>query len=147
MRKDIYVIPSTDVYGNATNTPYYTSSPNRSFSPSDGLFPSCADPQPRTNCIRPDTATGIVFAATNAAFEQVKKIRADKTYKPVVYTIGLGQYVDPQFMMDLANDPASSIKTNIDSNSPMGQYVAAPTAAQLSAAFQQIASQVLRISQ
>ncbi|MBV9307541.1 MAG: VWA domain-containing protein [Acidobacteriaceae bacterium] len=135
VRKDIYVIPNQDVNGNATNTNY------RPLSQPDGLFSSCAS---QAGCIRPDTATGVVNASLNAAYEQVKAIRRDKTLNPIIYSIGLGQYIDTGFMQDVANDSAAP---NHDPTSPTGQYVYAPTPSQLSSAFQQIASQVLRISQ
>ena len=134
VRKDIDIIPAQDASGNLTNTTY------RLLSSPDGLFSSGS----YATMIRPDTATGVVNASTNAAYEQVKKIRADTTYKPIIYSIGLGQYIDDNFMRDVANDPAAP---NYDPTSPIGQYIKAPTASQLSAAFQQVGSQVLRISQ
>ncbi len=135
VRNDIQTVPDQDVFGNLTNTGYRSLT-----SPAYGLFSS----GPYATKIRPDTAQGVVNASMNAAFEQVKQIRADNTYKPIIYTIGLGQYIDDNFMRDVANDKSAP---NYDATRPVGQYVKAPTASQLSSAFQQIASQVLRISQ
>ena len=131
VRFDIDFVPDHDIYGNATNT---------SFRPPD-LFPAGSTYMGQ---IRPDTPAGVVNAALNAAYEQAKKIHNDTVYNPVVYSIGLGSYVDTDFMREVANDPQAIYH---DPARPSGFYVYAPSASQLSSAFQQIASQVLRISQ
>jgi hypothetical protein len=48
------------------------------------------------------------------------------------------------FLERVANDPRSNI---YDSSRPTGSFVFSPDATQLAAAFQQVASQVLRLSQ
>ncbi len=140
VRKDIQAIPKADIFGNSTSTSY------RPLTVANfGLFPN--NHYSTDGFIRPDTPAGVVNAALNAAFEQVKTIRRDN-YKITIYSIGLGgysgqQYIDTGFMQDVANDPNAP---NYDPSSPSGQYIYAPSASQLSSAFQQIASQVLRIS-
>jgi hypothetical protein len=62
------------------------------------------------------------------------------------YTIGLGNTpsgVDNELLQRIANDPNAS---NYNSAKPIGEYVFAPTTAQLNQAFSKIASQVLSLS-
>jgi len=63
----------------------------------------------------------------------------------VVYSIGLGDKISEAFLQQVANDPASS---TFNPNEPVGQAVFAPTASDLNAVFQSIASEILlRLSQ
>jgi hypothetical protein len=65
----------------------------------------------------------------------------------VIYCIGLGgtsaEPLDDEFLQRVANDPASPI---YNSNLPTGMYVYAPSAAQLTDAFNKVASEILRLS-
>jgi len=138
VRQDVDFIPSTDSYQNPTNT---------SFRPltvgNYGLFPSSNNNY--GGQIRPDTPAGVV----NAAYSQVLTIRNDPAHPEyqgniTTYSIGLGQYVDTDFMMEVANDKNALYH---DASSQSGFYIYAPTANQLDSAFRTIASQVLRLSQ
>ena len=58
----------------------------------------------------------------------------------VIYAIGLGSEINSQFLLELANDPAS---VKHDPNLPTGQAVFAPTAGELNGVFQAIATKIL----
>src|ERR1700691_94351 len=137
MRKDVAYIPAADLYLNAV-TGYL------SFASTD-LYPSG---NPYVGQIRVDTPTAVVGASVNAADNQATAIRNDPNLIPVIYSIGLGgttsQPIDATFMERLANDPRSPI---YNSAKPSGEYVYSPTATDLTGAFQQVASEILRISQ
>ncbi|MCP2937782.1 hypothetical protein NK983_34305, partial [Salmonella enterica subsp. enterica serovar Typhimurium] len=60
-----------------------------------------------------------------------------------IYTLGLGTGVDATLLRRMANDPASPI---YDSTKQIGLYAYAPNAADLSRAFAQIASEILRLT-
>jgi len=134
MTSDVAYIPAQDAYGNAT-TGYKTST----------LFPAGS---PYAGQIRPDIPTSITAASTNAADNAASRIRADTTYNIVIYSLGLGGTVteplDQDFLRRVANDPQSS---SYDSSRPAGRYYYAADITQLSAAYQAIASQILRLSQ
>ena len=87
-------------------------------------------------------------AAINAADYQAQVILNDATYKPVIYTIGLGgaqdMPIDSVLLERIANDPRSPI---YNSSLKTGMYVPAPTTSQLNQAFQLVAGQILRLSQ
>jgi hypothetical protein len=136
VRQDIAYMPSTDIYGNQTvgyttvASDYYTSGPY-------------------INQLRVDTPSAIQHASANAADNAASRIRADTTYTPVIYSIGLGGtvstgQVDPIFLNRVANTLQS---TSYNSSEPIGYYVYAPTAAELSSAFETVVSQILRLSQ
>ncbi len=131
-RNDAAYIPSQDYYGNLTDTGYQ---------PVD-YFP--ASNTHYSGQIRPDSPESIVDVAFNTADEAAKTARNDTTYNIIIYTIGLGPQVDQDFLERVANDPRGS---SYDSTKPAGEFVYAPTSSQLSAAFQQIASEVLRLGQ
>jgi Flp pilus assembly protein TadG len=57
-----------------------------------------------------------------------------------VYTIGLGNNLDQDFLKQIANDPTSPA---FDPSQPAGEFAHAPTAAQLQAVFQAIARKIL----
>jgi hypothetical protein len=123
--QDVSAIPSADIYGNGTNTGY----------------------QPVTLTAVSQTTT-IDAASINAADSAATRIRSDTNLVPVIYTIGLGGTTKwpPQaaFMQRISNDPASP---TFNPAQPAGMYVYSPTYAQLQWAFEQIASQLLRLSQ
>jgi Flp pilus assembly protein TadG len=79
----------------------------------------------------------------NAAEDAASKARKDGI---IIYTIGLGSNggVDKAFLQRVANDPAYS---SYNSAEPGGKFYYSPNASQLNAAFQSIASDILRISQ
>jgi hypothetical protein len=62
-----------------------------------------------------------------------------------IYSIGLGNTINEAYLQDIANDPSAP---TYNSAQPQGEAVFAPTATQLDAVFQTIASKVLlRLSQ
>ena len=134
MTSDVAYIPTVDDYGNST-TGYKTSI----------VFPAGS---PYAGQIRPDTPPSITAASTNAADNAAARIRADTTFNPVIYSLGLGGTVaeplDQDFLRRVANDPQSSC---YDSTRPAGHFYYAADITQLSAAYQAVASQILRLSQ
>jgi hypothetical protein len=127
-RRDIAYIPDTDAFGNNLKCCY--TSPATFTSGSYSGF------------IRPDRPRAIQDAAGNAADSLASRVRLDTTLGPVIYTIGLGS-VDATLLRRMANDPASPIH---DSTKQVGMYAYAPDATQLSRAFAQIASEILRLA-
>ena len=134
MTSDVAYIPVQDAYGNAT-TGYKTST----------LFPSGS---PYAGQIRPDIPTSITAASTNAADNAAGRIRADTKFNIVIFSLGLGgtdsEPLDLDFLRRVANDPQSS---SYDATRPAGHFYYAADVTQLSAAYQAIASQILRLSQ
>jgi Flp pilus assembly protein TadG len=141
MRNDIAYIPQQDYYGNRTANTLNPRGP-QPFRLTV-LFPQDSN-HVYGGQLRPDVPQNLVNTAFNAADNAAYSIRNDTTYNPIIYTIGLGSDVDHDFMERLANDPRAS---SYDTTKPAGRYYYTPTATQLAAIFQQIASQVLRISQ
>ncbi len=135
-RADVAYIPTTDTYGNSTV--------DSNYKPLD-YFPAGG---PYAGMIRPDMPRTVRYASFNAADSQAMTIRSDTTYSPIIYTIGLQgnepMAMDQDFMERLSNDPRAS---NYDKTRPSGTFILATNTGQLSAAFQQIASQILRLSQ
>ena len=84
------------------------------------------------------------FNRTNTTAEaQLRAIQTALDMKQngtVIYAIGLGSDINSQFLLQLANDPASAF---YDSSLPTGQAVFAPTADQLQSVFQRIATRIL----
>ncbi len=134
-RQDIKGIPTTDIHGNSTI--------DNNYLPLD-YFPVG---HPFHGYIRPDMPRDARWAAMNATDSLAQKIRQDSVYSPIVYTIGLQgnepMAIDQDWMERLANDPNAS---NRDNTKPQGKFILAGDSGQLSAAFQQIASQILRLS-
>jgi Flp pilus assembly protein TadG len=125
MKYDIARMPTLDIYGNATTAGYRS-----------------------VNLSRPDLPSQVSAAASNAADSAARRIRNDTTYKPVIYTIGLGgtssNPPDQTLLRRIANDSTSPV---YNENEPTGLFVWSPTTAQLQAAFLRIASEILRLSQ
>lgn len=132
---DVSYIPNTDSYGNAINTNY------QPVTYYDGNGDVSLDP------------TSVMNASVNAADSMGYRIRTGAALSGVgpgisgvyVYTIGLGNAggVSDDFLERVANDPRAS---NYNSNYPSGLYIYAPTSADLTDAFNQIASQILHLS-
>jgi Flp pilus assembly protein TadG len=103
-------------------------------------------------------------AALNATDNAAYNARANATLPAYVFTIGLGgnhgNPPDPILLQRMANDPnadsfnnpavypaCSTEPTCVSyANQPQGQFIYAPTAAQLGQAFLSISSQILRLS-
>ncbi len=132
MRLDISSIPASDAFGNST-----TGYAAVETYPSGNYM----------NLLRVDTPTSIAKASKNAADNQATTVRLDGTFHPVIYCIGLGgtdpEPIDAVFMERMSNDPASPI---FDPSLPTGMYVYAPSAAQLTDAFNKVASEILRLA-
>lgn len=139
VRADIASLPTSgqDAFGNS-----FTSG----FTPLSSCCTYTAGPYyTPTAYYRVDTPESIMNAAFNSAWNEANYIRTQGIY---IYTIGLGgttyQEVNPDFLMQVANDP--TLPTNeYNSSQPTGTYVYA-TAGTLGQAFEQIASQILRLS-
>jgi Flp pilus assembly protein TadG len=119
---DIARLPSIDVYTNQTN------GPNRYVS---------------ADLTKVRDITQIDHASLNAADDAVQRIRRDTNLGVVIYAIGFANAVDETWMKRIANDPAS---VYYSSSVPKGEYVRAPTAADLSTAFAKVASEILRLA-
>lgn len=140
LRQDAAYIPPLDYYGNTTNnSSFMTQSSDLltgTYSASGGM--------------RLDQPQSVMDASFNAADAQALAIISDTTYKPVIYTLGLGGATDvadetvfQTFLERVANDPRS---TRYNTSLPTGLFVYSPDDTQLAAAFHQIASQILRLS-
>jgi hypothetical protein len=140
VRQDAAYIPPQDYYGDTTN--------NRSYmTQSSDLL---ASPYASTGGMRIDQPKSVMDASFNAADAQALAIISDATFKPTIYTIGLGgaadvadQSIFESFLERVANDPRSS---RYNASLPTGMFVYSPDDTQLAAAFHQIASQILRLS-
>jgi hypothetical protein len=132
-RQDIAYIPTQDVYGSST-VGYLA----LDYFPSGYKY---------AGQIRPDMPRTARWAAFNAADSLAYTIRTDSTYGTIIYTIGLSgnetMAIDQDFMERMANDPRAS---NYDSTRPQGEFILASDTSQLAQAFQQVASQILRLS-
>lgn len=89
-------------------------------------------------------------AAFNAADYAARRMRAGaiNNIVPLIYTISLldnpAEAPDPIFMKRVSNTADSPI---YDATRPMGLYIDTQSANELPAAFQRIASEILRLSQ
>ena len=99
----------------------------------------------------PSQSTGGMVALTQRNIANDAMYRANQVANSmraqgiVIYSIGLGDKISQVFLQQVANDPASP---TFDPNQPVGQAVFAPTAQDLDAVFQSIASEILlRLSQ
>ncbi len=125
LSQDYSFIPEVDAYGNsATATGYASVSRN-----ADGTI---AFSQANSDAI-----------SINAADDAARQIRKDNI---VIYTIGLDGDgdVDSKLLEKIANDPA--YPATYVASQPAGKYYYSPNAGQLGAAFDSIASEILRIS-
>jgi hypothetical protein len=134
MRQDIAYLPPLDIHGHSIT----------GYLPLE-IYPS----GPYANQPRVDTVTSHHTAGKNITDNVAALIRADATYTPVIYAIGLGgtiaaDPIDDVFMERISNDPRSPIYNNLQQT---GKYVYAPNAGQLQDAFNSIASEILRLAQ
>lgn len=90
----------------------------------------------------PLTIQNIAEEADYRTVQWANSMRAQGT---LVYSIGLGDKINTTYLQEVANDSASP---DFNPDAPQGMYVPAPTAADLNAAFQKIAENILlRITQ
>jgi len=125
IRQDLSQLPPLDFFGNQLGTGY-------------------AGPVSLATAINVPYTFGL--AALNAADNQVLAIRKNTNLTPVIYTIGyFGGTEAPNqaWLQRIANDPSSA---SFDVTYPAGLFVKAPTTDQLMAAFNRVASEILRLS-
>jgi len=135
MRQDVAYLPPLDIHGHSI-TGYL---PLEVYPPSN----------PYKDMPRVDTVSSHHIAGKNITDNVAALIRADATYTPVIYAIGLGgtiaaDPIDDVFMERISNDARSPIYNNLQQT---GKYVYAPNAGQLQDAFNSIASEILRLAQ
>jgi len=95
--------------------------------------------------------SGAVLDARDAALVRqeakdraLRRASALRQQGNVIYTIGLGDNLDADFLMEIANDPNGP---NFHANQPQGEFSRAPTAAELQAVFLRLARLItLRLS-
>ncbi len=125
IRDDITQVPPTDLYGNRTDGPYKVVNLAQAR-----MIPS-----------------EFGKAAMNAADNQVMvTMRNDRNILPVLYAIGYdggSERPDETWMRRISNDPLSAY---YDSTYPVGLYVKVPTTDQLLAAFNRVASEIMRLA-
>jgi Flp pilus assembly protein TadG len=115
------------------------------MNPTNGNGTSCGAtqfPSQVAGGMEPLTENNIANDAMYRAVQVANSMRAQGI---VIYSIGLGDKISQAFLQQIANDPASS---TFNASEPVGQAVFAPTANDLDAVFQSIASEILlRLSQ
>jgi hypothetical protein len=130
--KDIASFPLQDAYGNSTTGPVQP-----------GAGQSTSSPQ------------AVRYAAANAADNMATKIRQDTAIRPILFVIGLneppagGEPLDADWLARVANDPGYRNGLGLpvyQAGQTPGMYFNV-NAGGLAAAFQQIASQILRLAQ
>jgi Mg-chelatase subunit ChlD len=132
--EDIAYYPTADLYGNHTNTGYKPVTLING-GPYDGF-------------LRRDDLTTRQNAAINAVDHAAVRIR-NKELNPnmpvMVYTIGLGGAgaAEHELLKRIANTDDSPTHTD---SAPTGEYIFAPTSAQLVSAFQKAGGEALRLS-
>lgn len=136
-RDSVAYIPDTDAYGSSSTGYKPGTGPLDYFPTSNSAYGGVG------MTIRPDSPRNILNVAYNTADNAGSAIRNDPDYQPIIYTIGYSSGVDSVLMKRLVNDSTSA---NYNRSKATGRYIQAPTADQLSTAFQQIASQILSIS-
>lgn len=126
---------------NPSNGRWWPNSQNSSCTTSGGSPPCCSgvnrfqsnEDNSLKTFIRPNVTNEAEFRASQVA-------EAMRAQGMIVYSIGLGNAINRDFLRQIANDPESS---TFNPNQPIGQAVFAPTADQLSDVFAKIAGQIL----
>jgi Flp pilus assembly protein TadG len=100
---------------------------------------------PATDTAPPDSLPAqapldIQNIAEEADYRTVQLANQMRTRGILVYSIGLGDKINAQYLEEVANDSSSP---DFNPSAPQGMYVPAPTAADLNAAFQKIADNIL----
>ena len=129
---DVTSFPGADIYNNSLLGPVYT-----------GEGQSMSDPR------------AVRYASFNAADNQATAIRTDTTLQPILFVIGLneppsaGEPLDADWLARVANDiyyKDANGNSVYQSGQTQGKYYNV-NGAGLGAAFQDVASQILRLSQ
>ncbi len=124
IREDLTQLPPNDLYGNRLDGPY----------------------KPVDLTLAKQVPSDFGKAAMNAADNQVMTMRASTKVQPVIYAIGYeggSEKPDETWMRRISNDPLS---TSYDKTYPAGLYVKAPTTDDLVAAFNRVASEIMRLA-
>jgi Flp pilus assembly protein TadG len=150
---DFKWLPLQDVFGNHVN-------PSNAYQSIGSISGGVNNLTNTASTDWPNTHSAALNATDNAAYNA----RANATLPAYVFTIGLGgnhgNPPDPVLLQRMANDPnadqfnspavypaCSTEPTCISyANQPQGQFIYAPTSAQLGQAFLAISSQILRLS-
>jgi hypothetical protein len=131
---DLAKIPPNDIYGNSTNgTAYINSTLDYNGTSYDST--------------KPTTGYQLALGAWNATDNIGKTIRAQTAIGPItIYTIGYtgNGGTDAGLLNRLAN---TQLSTSYDPTQQSGLYVQVDSADQLSSAFMQVASSMLRLAQ
>jgi Flp pilus assembly protein TadG len=158
---DFQWLPGTDVFGNdlrPTLNPYKTS-----FAKICGHLPFSTTAATISGCNYPAMSNATMWqyyhdAALNATDHAAYRARSNATVKPYVFAIGLGTTIDHTLMQRIANDTRGDIGgayVACSANSACvhyndqytGTYYYAPNSATLIQKFQELSSQILRLSQ
>jgi Flp pilus assembly protein TadG len=144
---DLNSFPTEDLYGNKTNTADYQAS---KFYHDNSIA---------LNMNSVNNAYQIGLVSWNTAYNAAKRIRGDTTLKPTVYCIGYNgaQDLDRALMKRLANTNTGFqtwaqdslgqyLSTDYDPTSTTGRYFEAATPGAIAEAFQQVQSEILRLS-
>ncbi len=145
---DIVGFPTIDIWGNSLTTDISSDGSQGVTTISSGGTTYVKTTSDVTG------ALNFIHASTNAADSAATRIRAAASpgngaaslSGVVIYSIGLGNSTYPAngpFLERVANDPASG---PICGSCPQGKYYFAPTAADLSDAFSNVASEILRLA-
>ena len=141
IREDVAYIWPTDLYQNNTGSGYLGAPP---YKPVDLFQGGTFQGKMRID----EQINGLIAASTNAADNQAQAMLHNATYPIMIDTIGLGgapdMPVDQVLLQRMANDPASPI---YNPNLQTGMFKYASDQSALDAAFQQVAAQILRLSQ
>ena len=150
---DIAYLPEEDINRNLTGAGF-SGAALATVNRYDNSFPAAYQGKIRVDdigrgCCNLGTDDSITNAGVNALDNAAQRARADsvtRNLNVVTFTIGLGNApggVNDPLLQRIANDPAAP---NYNSAQPVGEYIFAPTTAQLNQAFNKIASDVLRLS-
>lgn len=150
-RRDFAYVPLQDIYGNNTRgfRNHWNYVTNAYESTDVDWYPAGHTYATEMRVDRPSTVSNAFY---NAADHAGRRARMDGTYNPTIFSIGLGgnpgMPADDELLARLSND-GSTDDSYLDDNftRPRGLYVYAPNSTQLTQAFIQIASSVLRLSQ
>jgi hypothetical protein len=151
VHEDIAYIPSTDHYGNKTTGYWDTATGTHKQTIANGPYKNFVmlDYYESGTCSSNPCGlfdNNIDLASMNAAEDAANTARADTNTNIIVFSIGLGGAADSfpdQFLQHVANTAQSD---TFNSAQPSGQYIYVTGSGQLGAAFQSIASFVLRLS-
>lgn len=145
---DLNSFPTEDRYGNKTNTIDYRDS--RLYHDTSSIA---------LNMTSVNNAYQIGLVSWNTTFNAGMRVRGDTTLKPVIYTIGYNgsNDIDRGLLKRLANtnegyrtwaqDPQGQyLVSDYLTNQPTGKYFEAATPGAIAAAFQQVQSEILRLS-